>query len=478
VSSSIGSPFVASRSHRESTVTLADATRVLLVLFVAALLAIAAAFWGPLVGSMLILVCVPFAAFVAMHARRDIVGLPVLPGLFVSTAFGVFFGAGLLAWILNGRHTTIPFASTPTEGTVLLVIVSATAFTTAFVCGERLSARLATDIALVRTRAEGFFGFSQLLFMLAAAGAALTIQRLGGWRAAVGLLITHNKASLVQVNGTAGLSLWAVFALPAMVALGIVAIERSSRRARVVAAFELGLLGYLNVTVFGSRLVLTLAAMAIAGALFVLRRVHLRLRALFIGIALLLLVSGVVLSKRAPQSPGSVNASHGQIAKLGYSIFDVSMAAWRQRSILEPQFSSTGRAAHVLFSAVPAFGPRQSTLNDTRVDVMTVRAVGTATQAGTTGLPPSLPTFALIAFGPLLAILFGFLSGSFAGAVATWLGSSVTPARALFFGLWVAFVFNDFKGGDPLVDFATEAKRWMYLGVLLLFVRVVNAWRA
>jgi uncharacterized membrane protein len=377
--------------------------------------------------------------------------------LFVSAGFLIFFAAGIAAWSLNGREVSVGFVQRPSGAAVVELMAAISAATCAFVLGEFIASKNPSRGTTVHL--PDVFGLSQALFALALAGAGLAVREVGGWRAAVTLLTTHNKQELSPFASSIGLSLWTIFALPALVALGLVALGAERRaRVRLVPGVELCLLGYLAVGLFGSRLVVTLGAIGIVGGHYRTRGKRLRLRDLAIGVGVLLALSSVVLSRRSTPAYASGGVQQ-QLTILGYGAFDVTLGSWEHRDTLGPEFRSARRTVRLGSSLIPGFGRRMSALSADRVDVMTARTLGSAAQVNTTGLPPSLPAYLLVAFGPVLP--------SRDGAVAS-----------LFVGLWCAFVFNDFKDGDPVVNFVGEIKRWAYVGVVILAVHCLTTWRS
>jgi hypothetical protein len=434
----------------------------------------AGVFWGAAVGVSLVLSIVPLALYAVLHRRGGRVGLPVRPGLFVSAGYSIFFAAGITAWSLNGREVSVGFVQRPTGTAVAELVAAICAATCAFVVGEFIAGNRPSRAPAADPRK--LFGLAQALFAIALAGAAFAVRDLGGWNAAVDLLTTHNKQELSPFASSLGLSLWTIFALPALVALGLVALGAESRaRVRLVSLVELCLLGYLGVALFGSRLVVTLGAIGIVGGHYGPRGKRLRLRDLAIGVGVLLALSSVVLGTRSTPSYTSSRVQQ-QLRILGYGTFDVTLGAWGHRDTLGPEFRSVRRTVRLGSSLIPGFGRRTSALAADRVDVMTVRALGSAAQVNTTGLPPSLPTYLLVAFGPLLPLLFAFAGGLASGALWDLLRSRGGAAASLFVGLWCAFVFNDFKDGDLVVNLVGEAKRWAYVGVVVLVVRCLTTW--
>lgn len=436
----------------------------------------AGVFWGAAVGVSLVLAIVPLALYGALYGRGGKVGLPVQPGLFVSAGFSIFFAAGIAAWSLNGREVSVGLVQRPSGAAVVELMAAICAATCAFVVGEFTAGHSPSRGTSVHPR--DMFGLSQALFAIALAGAAFTVRELGGWRAAVTLLTTHNKQELGVFASSLGLSLWTIFALPALVALGLVALGAECRaRVRLVSAVELCLLGYLGVGLFGSRLVVTLGAIGIVGAHYGRPGKRLRLRDLLIGVGVLLALSSVVLGTRS--TPTYTNSRvQKQLRILGYGIFDVTLGASEHRDTLGPEFRSVRRTVRLGSSLIPGFGRRLSSLPADRVDVMTARTLGSAAQVNTTGLPPSLPAYLLVAFGPVLPLLLALAGGLASGAFWDLLRSRDGAVASLFVGLWCAFVFNAFKDGDPVVNLVGEIKRWAYVGLVIVFVRCFTTWNS
>lgn len=427
--------------------------------------------WGPTLALLLVFALVPVMLFLALHGQSD--GVVPIPGLFVSGGFAVFFGAGVIDWAISAHQLSTGVARSVSAGEATWVMASLALIVSAFVIGERLAGPPANKAPNSPKINIDIAALAELLFGLSIVGAVLTVQRLHGWRGAAELLAPHNKASTAVISGSLGFSLWDVFALPAIVALGAAAIGARRRVQRVTLWTEAALLSYISLALFGSRLVVTLAAIGIVSARFAVTGQRLSKRAMAVGLAALLVVSGFVLGARASSGGGPQAFPRPQLQTLGYGLFDVSVGAYSDRATLAPQYRSPDRSLAILASAVPAIGRRSATLNKERVDVITVQALGSATQANTTGFPPSMPTFLLVAFGRYFGAIFALIAGIAVGLLTRVLRTG-GPAMSLFFGLWVAFVFNDFKGGDLLLDGAAEAKRWIYLALLIGLVHLLS----
>jgi hypothetical protein len=461
---------------RRAQIELPEACGAVLAVCAFVLPLVAGVFWGAAVGVSLLLAVVPLALYAALYRRGGEVGLPVRPGLFVGAGYSIFFAAGITAWSLNGREVSVGFVQRPTGAAVVEVMAAVCAATCAFVVGEFIAAKSPSRGTSVHPR--DMFGLSQALFAIALAGAGFAVRELGGWRAAVTLLTTHNKQELSAFGSSLGLSLWTIFALPALVALGLVALGAERRaRVRLVSVVELCLLGYLGAGLFGSRLLVTLGAIGIVGGHYGTRGKRVRLRDIAVGVAVLLALSSAVLSTRSPTTYQSGSLQQ-QLRTLGYGIFDVTLGAWEHRDTLGPEFRGTGRTVRFGSSLVPGFGRRMSSLSADRVDVMTARALGSAAQVNTTGLPPSLPAYLLVAFGPVLPLLLALAGGLASGAFWDLLRSHGGAVASLFVGLWCAFVFNDFKDGDLVVNLVGEIKRWAYVVVVIVVVRCFTTWNS
>jgi hypothetical protein len=464
-------------SHRSpvSGIDLTDALRGVLV--VAALEAplVAALFWGPQVAIMLVVAAAPFATFVVLHSTGEDVGLPVLPGLFISAAFGLFFGAGTIAWALG--HGTPAIGAGIVDATDATHLMAALAgVTVAVLIGEKLGDRSGPIAPIEKAH---LFAVSQVLFALSALGVVWTVAHLGGWQDAASVLRTHNKQELVIAAQTLGLALWTVFGLPALIALGVVVLGHAwSRRARLMASSELGLLALAAIALFGSRLLLTLAAVGIAGATYGARRVRIRLRTVGVGVCIFLAVSTVVLTERegSHNDPGR-SAVQNQLQTLGYGMFDVALAVWNERETLRPAYTDPERVGAIGASMLPLVGPRGANLTQERYDVITARAVGGAQHVDTTGFPPSFPTAALVALGPVLAVALALSSGYGAAAAAAALRRRPNSYSCLFLGLLYAFVLNAFKDGDLVLNAAAEFKRWLYVGAVVLAAVLIHSSR-
>jgi hypothetical protein len=451
------------------------ALRAVLVVAILEVPLLVGVFWGVHVGLWVAIAAAPFVTFALLHARGREVGLPVLPGLFVSAAFGLFFGAGAMAWALAGPNPSLGAGIAAESATWLMAFLGLV--TIAIVVGERIGMRSAPQ--LVPLQRGSLFAIGQALFLASVLGVLLTVKHMQGWHPAAEALRSHDKEQLAAAAQTIGLSFWSIFALPACVALGIVALHRGwGGTARAVAAVQLSALAIVAGGLFGSRLLLTLAAIAIAGATYGAGGRRMRLRTVGAAIVVFLAISSAILVSRegAHNSPGQ-DAVVAQLRTLGYGMFDVSLAVWAERETLGAAYREVGRVQPIASLSLPFVGRRATDISEIRYDVMTARVIGGAAHVDRSGFPPSFPTAAVVAVGPLAAVGLGLMGGIVAVVAATALGRRRHAYASLFLGLWYAFVFNAYKDGDVLLNAAAELKRWVYVAVLVAGASILDAWR-
>jgi hypothetical protein len=419
----------------------------------------------------LVLTSCPLVLAVFTRARTS--SLAITPGLYLAVAFTVFFGAGLLRWQLNGESIKFYQIGPVPYGPVLTVLFWLSLAACGLILGEHLILSQVLS-ANSKNPSPAFIMFTYGICFLALFGAALLVMQLGGLSRAVEVLQPHDKTLLRAIPDSVGLTLWSIFALPAAIAAGSVALRPTSTRVRGVVIVQALLICSTGVVLFGSRLTLTLVAVGVSAVAIGRLGRRLRLWHVVAGLGLLLVLTSYVYAGRGEST---ARDSESPIASgldvISYSLFDVAVAAWLAQDELGPEYRSLDRAGAAASSVVPAFGSDRVDVEDARVDVMTVRAIGRLSHAHTTGLPPSLPAFMITGFGGPIGAILCLAIGVVAGLGTKFLISSVSFYGSFMFGLWTAFVFNTFKDGDLIINLGTEVRRWAYVCVVYLSISIL-----
>lgn len=415
---------------------------------------------------------VPLAVYTLVSGKRLTSMLEPSFGLLASVGFLVFFLAGFIQYLLNEREIGFAVVGPVTSGFVRDTMLGCALVTSLLVVGDRLgSGRRPTAPAspAVLSVSTSVVVLSQVLWVLAFYGCLDVANSLGGFEAAQAQLGLHDRNVGIENSGTLGMSLWATFALPAVTTLSVIVLDVNTKaKLRLLAAAQAATILGLGVSMFGSRLLLVLSLVSLAFAYFKLRGRNPPLKMITAVLVLLMFVSSAVLGGRYE----ALNTHHDAsfLDSIGYSIFDVSIAAAGSLEELQPQLGSTERALTALSAAVPGSGGRAADISAARVDVIVVQAIGTQAQAANSGLPPSLPTSLLLGHELVYALIIALFVGIALGGLTRVLGASNSPLSLVLFGLWGAFLFNTFKGGDLPMDMASEARRWAYVAFIYFVI--------
>lgn len=391
-------------------------------------------------------------------------------GRIVALAFPAFFGFGFLNYILSGRRIAFGIAGPVSAQLVSTVLTNCSICAVALVVGDALGTVLSPRNNPVKPASSSsavLLWTTEILFLLAAAGSVLSVEGYGSLSAASAALTVHDRNVGLLNSSNLGSALWGIFALPAVLGLVIVALRQTPRTLRVLVIAQVTLVLTYAIVVAGSRLLVITAA---AGVIVVFAKATSRqvpVLPLIVGVTLFVLVSSVVVSQRASSQN---TAAPGLLETLSYSVFDVAVAATSDDQRLRDAIWSAARAGTAFSSALPGSGQRAETISASRLDVLFVQSVGTAAQAASSGLPPSLPVVLEVAGGPLVGAGAGLVLGVTAGLVTTRLRAMRSDIGVLLLALWGAFIFNVFKDGDLALDLGAELRRWVY--VLLLFTAV------
>lgn len=422
----------------------------------------------------------PLVVFLSLPKKR--LAAPWEPsfGLIAAGGFFVFFLAGLVQYWLNGREIGFAIAGPIDSAVVRDTLVGCALIACMLILGDSLGrTRIAKPANLSSVGSVNMLILSQVLWALACYGCYDVAKSLGGLAAAAAKLSVHDRNVGIENAGTLGMSLWATFALPAVTALLVVCFDATRRkRVRMLTATQAFVILGFGVTMFGSRLLLVLSLVALVFSFYRMRGRGPSFKSAISVLFLLMAVSTMVLGGRAE----ALNTAHDAsiLDSVGYSIFDVSVAAAESQEELRPKIGSPERALTVLSGAIPGSGARSAEISDSRIDVIVVKAIGTAAQANNSGLPPSLPTSLLLGFPLALAMLMALALGAALGLFTRWLASLESYLAVLLLGLWGSFLFNGFKGGDLPLDIGSEARRWFYIiilyGVIFVFTRGKDRW--
>lgn len=392
---------------------------------------------------------------------------------FVSFPHAVFFGFGGL-WFGAHQDTAFPRLGEISPVEVLNVVLAASLLSTVLVTSiefgrgirsEPLRDDDARSAAALRSTAVALFGAATL-------GAAIAILSFGGLSGARAALLLHAKGSIAQ-TGVGG-TLWGMFALPAVLVAWCGA--RGAGRATWRSASSLAAIGivlFVGVYVFGSRLLLVLTAIGILA-------MHLRsefrwpkIRHIAVFALSGLVISTAVLAVRASVS-GNTSGSVAQ--SITYSVLDATTSALRSPE-LPVQFGDAGRVSTGLAVAVPGPWTDGQTVHDARVDVMVVRAIGNPAQAASSGIPISLPGFLLVYPGFVAAAPIVLVVGYVIGRVDRRFYRRVAGRWLPLYGLWACGVFTVFKDGDILLGVGAELRRTAYIAGLISVCSAISGRR-
>lgn len=416
---------------------------------------------------------VPLVVYTLVSGKKLTSMLEPSFGFLASVGFLVFFLAGFMQYLLNEREIGFAIVGPVTSGLVRDTMLGCALVASMLVVGDRLgrgrrpsAPAPASPASSIRT---SVVLLSQVLWVLAFYGCLDVANSLGGFEAAQAQLGLHDRNVGIENSGTLGMSLWATFALPAVTTLSVIVLDGSRRaKLRLLTAVQAATILGFGVSMFGSRLLLVLSLVSLAFVYFKLRGRNPSLKIITAVLVLLMFVSSAVLGGRYE----ALNTHHDGsfLDSIGYSIFDVSIAAAGSLEELQPQLGSTERALTALSAAVPGSGGRAADISAARVDVIVVQAIGTQAQAANSGLPPSLPTSLLLGHELVHALIIALLVGIALGGLTRVLGALSSPLALVLFGLWGAFLFNTFKGGDLPMEMASEARRWAYVAFIYFVI--------
>ncbi|MCZ4587521.1 hypothetical protein O4328_28195 [Rhodococcus opacus] len=391
------------------------------------------------------------------------------PSFIASVSYTIFFGSGYLEYLVTDRSINFYTGTVDLSDALHILIVTSVA-TSGFclgaliVCGSNVTVVVSSDadIAVMRV-------FSITLFFLAFAGAILTIVGFGSVTAAVNAFASHDRNTGIAAAGAVGSSLWGVFNLPAMISSAcVIASGRATRLERLTAGWQFAIVFLVSIVVYASRLTVILAYIGVCAVVFAYKGIGIRPRYGLLALVAFILCSAVILAQRGATE--SIFKFTRMLEVLSYAIFDVSVAGTFYADHLSDQLAPLSRVFVVLQSAVPRSGLNSREISASRVDVIVVRAIGNSAQAESSGLPPSMPTFLYLAYGLTAAVVVSGVLGVVSGLMFKFLLSRRSVLGGFFTGLFVAFLFNVYKGGDLALDLASESRRWLYLMVLYFLV--------
>lgn len=399
-------------------------------------------------------------------------------GLVVAVCFIVFFMAGLIQYWLNGREIGFMVIGPVSSDVVRDTLIGCALITCMLVAGDRVgrihrSTSSMIKVSLPAKSTLGLAALSQVLWGLACLGCYEVARSFGGIAAATSQLALHDRNVGIANAGTLGMSLWGIFALPAVTTLFIVSLDTNrTKKFRVLALIQAIIVLGFGISMFGSRLLLVLSLVTLVFSYFKMRGKQPPLKAISLVLALLMLISAAVLGGRAQ----ALNTTHETnfLDSVGYSIFDVSIAAAGSLDQLRPKLGSLERGLTALSAALPGSSGRAAEISAARIDVLVVQAIGTTAQAKNSGLPPSLPTSFYLGFPLPFAMLMAFLLGILTGGLTKWLSGLKSPLSTILFGLWGSFLFNVFKGGDLALDAGSEVRRWAYIIILYIVMLILT----
>lgn len=418
-----------------------------------------------------LLACVvPLVALFAVSGRIASFRWTPTFGMLAAVCFFLFFTAGLVQYWINGRSIGFAIAGPVDSALVRDTLISCSIVTCMLILGDRLGrGRQHIEQEPMPNVSTPILMLSQVLWALAVYGCLDVARSLGGIAAAAARLSLHDRNVSIETSGTLGMSLWATFALPSIVTLFLVALGNNrSKRLRVFAAGQALIVVGFGMTMFGSRLLLVLSVVALAFSYFKVRGRTPSFKSAVAVVLLILATSALVLGGRAEALKTTHDASI--LDTIGYSIFDVSVASQGSVDELRPVLGSIERGLTVLSAALPGSGARAADISQARIDVLVVQAIGSMAQANNSGLPPSLPTSLVLGFALPIGMFLALIVGTLLGLVTNWLSRLRKPLGVVLFGLWGAFLFNTFKGGDLLLDIGSEARRWVYILVIYLAI--------
>jgi hypothetical protein len=214
-----------------------------------------------------------------------------------------------------------------------------------------------------------------------------------------------------------------------------------------------------------------LAFIGICAVVYAYKGIGIRPRYGILALLTFIICSAVILAQRG--ATDSIFRFTRLLEVLSYAIFDVSVAGSYYADRLSDQLAPLSRVFVVLQSAVPRSGLNSQEISAARVDVIVVRAIGNSAQAESSGLPPSMPTFLYLAYGLTTALVVSLVLGLLSGWIFKSLLSRRSVLGGFFTGLFIAFLFNVYKGGDLALDFASELRRWVYLVALYFVVGLI-----
>jgi len=321
--------------------------------------------------------------------------------------------------------------------------------------------------------APGLERFAVLLAGLALAGLGGVLVQYGGLSAAQAALATHAIAAALQGNTTSSGSLWSIFAVPAVWATACVAVNRATNTGtRLAFAATALVIVMAELIVYGSRLNALLALFGV-WVMFHHSGRRVPLRAILLGLVVLVLISGPITSARyeTPQAGVPTLERYSRLA--GYGVLDATLAVWHEPSQVRSQLLSAQRWLDLPAYLVPSFLWRgRPNINQQRLGLFVADTIGTVNDKAT-GFPTTYMTEGWLIFGwpgvLLLSILFGTAIG---WADRKLLGPLSDPRLAgvalLTYSFVVAGAFGYYKDGDLVATFVGEVRTAAYLACLML----------
>lgn len=311
-------------------------------------------------------------------------------------------------------------------------------------------------------------------FIVLTALAAIIAEN-NGFAGAVSAFASHAKSTAQEARSFAA-SIWAVLAVPAVwCAALVVTRDDSSQRVRWLF-LTVGLLIVVGqVLIFGSRLNVLVAMM---GAWFIVyssgRRVP--VAAVLAAIPIVLLLSVSILSQRSDTDFSRLPAYERYSQVAAYGVLDASLALRERPGDIRDKLTEPSRWLDLPLYLTPSFvWPDKPRLDDRRLDVYVVEAVGTRYQQDS-GFPTGYTTEMYVYGGWPAVLLASAIAGLALGRLDRRLVGPTRRVTSPSSLIWYCFVVNAaftyYKDGDVLVTAIGQIREGTYLGLAMLVTGV------
>ena len=422
---------------------------------------------------LVVLVVAPVAVVLG---SRKYLGTPVCrldSSLLFSSSFAVFFVAGIAT-----LHTSSGLRYASVGEVNKAFVISTTLQLSAIVsalCSVSMTSSLSFSPAGVPVCARKLTVFAQALFASVLAGTVITSIELGGVVEAARVLSEHNKALTATIGNSTGLSVWQLTALPACVALStVIVLSQQKGWVRYFVCAELVSVLAAALLIYGSRLLVTLAAVGFGGVYYCVRGRMIRWTRVALAGLTITLLSIPLLADRTGQD--NFSAIDDLASIIGYDVFNVSMASVDVQSTIGSELNAPERPLIIAQSIVPMIGTSARSLAPYRLDAIVANHIdgGNSRRGLLTGFPPSLPSALLLQYGVFLGVVIGGVLGYTSALALNILEfkarSSQSAVWIFWYGLGAALLFNAFKDGDMLINLAGALKNIFVL--LLMYVLI------